>query len=189
MHKIKIFCSLLTLFSALFIFSISTDAHAGADVAITHAGGDVAEQITTHDTIELTMDKSELIRLDREAASIIVGNPNHVNVLAETSKLLVIVPRAPGATHISVLDRDSNLIMQRHIIVAAPKEKYVRIRRSCAGSDDEGCLNTQTYYCPDSCHEIAPVLQESSDGADAAAGAAAESGGDIGQNGSSTQEE
>ncbi|MBK7361953.1 MAG: hypothetical protein IPJ01_06550 [Micavibrio sp.] len=42
--------------------------------------------------------------------------------------------------------------MQRHVIVASPKEKYVRIRKSCASS--KGCQPTQVYYCPDMCHEI-----------------------------------
>lgn len=111
------------------------------------------ETTHTHPPVKLTPDKSELLRLDRSAGSIIIGNPNHLSILADSSKTLVLVPRAPGATHFTVLDTRGNVIMQRHAIVASPKEKYVRIRRSCAGGA-EGCQPTSVFYCPDTCHEI-----------------------------------
>lgn len=108
----------------------------------------------THPALKLTPDKSELVRLDKPAGSIIIGNPNHLNILADTSKTLVLVPRLPGATHFTVLGKDGNVLMQRHVIVASPKEKYMRIRRSCAGSDNNECRQTSVFYCPDMCHEV-----------------------------------
>ncbi len=108
---------------------------------------------TTHPPVRLTPDKSELIRLDSKAASIIVGNPAHLSVLAESAETLVLVPRQPGATYITVLGQNGDVIMARHVIVASPQKKYVRIRKSCAGGA-EGCQTTQVYYCPDMCHEI-----------------------------------
>ena len=109
----------------------------------------------THPPIRLTPDKSELIRLDTDAATIIVGNPSHVSVLAESTKTLVLVPQIPGATHFTVLDKDGNLVMQRHVIVASPQEKYIRIRSTCRASEDKNCQETQIYYCPDMCHNVA----------------------------------
>lgn len=106
----------------------------------------------THEAIKLTPDKSEIIKLDRPAATVIVGNPNHVSVLAESSNTLILVAKAPGATHFAALDNQGNVIMARHIIVASPQKKYIRIRRSCATT--ENCQPTQVYYCPDMCHEI-----------------------------------
>lgn len=109
----------------------------------------------THPPLKLTPDKSELVRLDREAASVVVGNPSHVTVLLDTPKLAVVVPRQAGATFFSVLDKDGNIIMQRHVVVAAPHKNYVRIRRSC-GNVTAGtpCQPTSVYFCPDMCHEI-----------------------------------
>jgi hypothetical protein len=78
--------------------------------------------------------------------------PAHLNILPEGPNTLVLIPRAPGATYFTVLDGENKVIMQRHVIVASPKEKYVRIRKSCATS--KGCQPTQVYYCPDMCHEI-----------------------------------
>jgi hypothetical protein len=106
----------------------------------------------THPAIKMSPDKSELIRLDRKAASVLLGNPAHLSILPEGSNTLVLVPKAPGATYFTVLDEDDKVIMQRHVIVAAPSEKYVRIRKSCVTGKD--CQATQVYYCPDMCHEI-----------------------------------
>ncbi len=113
-----------------------------------------ADSEETHPPVRLTPDKSELIRLDREAVTIIVGNPEHVSVLADTSKTLVLVPQLPGATHFTVLDSHGEVIMQRHVIIASPKERYVRIRRSCAGASSDECQETSMFFCPDMCHEI-----------------------------------
>ncbi len=114
---------------------------------------------TTHAPVRITPDKSELIRLDTDIASVIIGNPLHVNVIADSSRTLVIVPRSPGATHFTVLGKKGDIIMQRHVIVASPKKDYVRIKRVCR-EDSEGCLNTSVFYCPDMCHEIGSVAQE-----------------------------
>ncbi len=118
----------------------------------------------THPALKLTPDKSELVRLEGHAASIIIGNPNHLSILADSSQTLVLVPKAPGATHFTILDKNGAVIMQRHVIVASPKEKYMRVRRSCAGSDDESCQNTSVFYCPDMCHEIILGGGEDADG-------------------------
>ncbi len=106
----------------------------------------------THPPVRLTPDRSELIRLDQEAGTIIIGNEAHLSILADSAKRLVLVPEIPGATHFTILDREGNLLMQRHVIVASPKEKYIRIKGSCEEGSDE-CVPTRVYYCPDMCHE------------------------------------
>lgn len=108
----------------------------------------------THPELRLAPDKSAIVRLDTEAGTVVIGNPNHISILAENTKTLVVVPKMPGATYFTILDATGKVIMQRHVIVAGPKEKYVRVRRSCATAENEGCQTTQVYYCPDMCHEI-----------------------------------
>jgi Flp pilus assembly secretin CpaC len=107
----------------------------------------------THPSLNLSPDKSELVRLDREASSVIIGNSSHVAVLLDTPRLAVVIPRSAGATYFTILDKNGNVIMQRHVLVAAPKKNYVRVRRSCAG-DADNCQATSVYFCPDMCHEI-----------------------------------
>lgn len=124
--------------------------------------GDLSDP--THPPVRLTPDKSELVRLKREAGSVVVGNPAHVSVLMDTPQLAVLVPKSPGATYITFLDDDGGVIMSRHIIVAAPSEKYIRVRRACINSSDENCASTSVFYCPDMCHEIRISGESSEDG-------------------------
>ncbi len=107
----------------------------------------------THPQLNLSEDKSEMIRLSEKAASVIVGNPNHISVLLDTPDTIIIVPRLAGASHFTVIGENGKVIMQRHVIVGAPKDNYIRIRRSC-NSDDRNCQQTSVYYCPNTCHQI-----------------------------------
>ncbi|MCI5061226.1 MAG: pilus assembly protein N-terminal domain-containing protein [Alphaproteobacteria bacterium] len=110
--------------------------------------------ISTYPIMRLSQDRSEMIKLDQEAASIIVGNPAHLSVLLDTEKTIIVVPKASGASHFSVLGKEGDVILQRQVIVGGPKNNYVRIRRSCAGNSST-CRPTSTYFCPDTCHEVA----------------------------------
>ena len=141
-----------------------------------------ADQITDP-TLKMTPDKSELIRLDRDANLISIGNPAHLSIMADTARTLVLVPQAPGTTFFTVLDSDGNVIMQRHVIVASPKEKYLRIRSNCA-ADDKGCQTTRVFYCPDMCHEISVTTAQ----AQSSAGAETTNSGSSGQSATSSAE-
>lgn len=109
----------------------------------------------THPMIRLTPDNPLIVHLDSNARSLMVGNPAHLNAILDTVRTVVLVPRDPGATYLTVIGKDGKVIMQRHVIVAAPAEKYIRIRRNCAGagSNSAACVETSMYYCPDMCYE------------------------------------
>lgn len=112
---------------------------------------------STHPALYLTPDKSAIVRLDRPAASVVVGNEAHINVLIDTPQTLILVPRQPGASYFSVLDAQSRIVMQRHVIVG-PADQYVRVRRSCGA--DKDCESTSVFYCPDGmCHPVT-TMQE-----------------------------
>ena len=106
----------------------------------------------THPQLSLTPDKTEILRLDQDAGTIIVGNPNQLSVVMETPRSLLLVPRQPGSTFLRILDPEGKVMMQRHVAVATAAKNYVRIRRSCNGAD--GCAETSVYYCPDTCHAV-----------------------------------
>ncbi|MCM2344101.1 MAG: pilus assembly protein N-terminal domain-containing protein [Alphaproteobacteria bacterium] len=118
---------------------------------------DVGDQTATHPILRLTPEKSEIVRLNENATSIIVGNPQHLNVLLESPRTIILTPRQPGATHFLVMNEDGKVVMSRHVIIASPKENYVRIRRSCINARSD-CQDTRVYYCPGGmCHETAIV--------------------------------
>lgn len=139
----------LVVFCTLFIATAGASAQ---DLMPAQAALSEIDIDETHPPVKLTPDKSELIHLDKAASSIIVGNPLHLSVVMDNTKLLILVPKEPGATHMTILDAEGNIIMQRHVLVASPQKKYVRIRRSCAG--DSSCEETSVYYCPGICHKV-----------------------------------
>lgn len=123
---------------------------------------DASEAAMTHPVLNLTPDKSELVNLEKEAASVIVGNPNHINVMLDTPNTLIVVPRASGASHFTVVGKDGSIIMQRHVIVGGGSNdgNYVRIRRSCGNNTgSRACEATSVYFCPDVCHEVSQNQQ------------------------------
>lgn len=125
----------------------------GSGLKVTY-GADQPDGEDTHPALRLTPDKSELVRLDNDVASVVVGNPNHLGVLMDNPRLLILLPRQPGATYLTLMDVDGNVLMQRHVLVASPKSDYVRIRRSCGAAGNAACEQTSVYYCPGVCHEV-----------------------------------
>lgn len=171
-------CALITAVAVVAVVAISEQSHAQTqvpaqaqegfmpastelDIPVISASADANEQQPglndiTHPPLRLTPDKSTIIELSDAAGSIIVGNPAHLNILADSAKRLIVVPRAQGASFFTVLGKDGNVLMQRHVIVGSTSgadKKYVRVRRVCPGGSGN-CQQTSVYYCPDMCHEI-----------------------------------
>ncbi len=109
--------------------------------------------------LRISPDKPEVIQLDREAVNILVGSEQHLRVVPDTNRTIVLIPKQPGSTYFKALDSEGKVIMQRHVIIGAPKSNYIRIRRACAG-DDKDCKQYSIYYCPDMCHEVSVAGQE-----------------------------
>lgn len=116
----------------------------------------------THPALRLTPDKTELVRLEDDAASVIVGNPEHLGVMLDNPRLVILVPRKPGATYLTMLNREGKVIMQRHVLVSVANKDYIRIRRSCA-ADAKACQQTSVYYCDGMCHEVDLVENDGKD--------------------------
>ncbi len=105
------------------------------------------------DAIAVSPDKPEIVKLDADAASIIIGSPKYASVTLDNPRTMLIIPRAEGATSLTVLNADGDIILEKSIIVGGPKDKYVRIRRACP-ANLSGCVSSQTFYCPDGCSDI-----------------------------------
>ena len=133
----------------------SSDAFVPMDGLMGDDGVPYVEPVgETHPTLNLTPDKSIIVRLDRPAASVLVGNDAHVNVMIDTPTTLVVIPRMPGASYFTVLDQERRILMKRHVIVGSAGQ-YVRVRRSCGNSSASTCQHTSTFYCPEGmCHPI-----------------------------------
>jgi hypothetical protein len=131
--------------------------------------------------LRLTPDKPHVVHLERNAVNILVGNGDHLRAVPDTNKTVVLIPKRPGSTYFQALDAQGKIIMQRHVIVAAPQSQYIRVRRACINGDT-ACREFTVYHCPDMCHEVsvmnaeraaAPALPEVPTGSGASPTAAA----------------
>ncbi|GEM_PF-2107480 len=104
--------------------------------------------------LTITADGPALIRLDRDASSVIVGNPAHATAMMDNPRLIILSPVAPGMTSLVVLDESGDPIIERKILVNPPRAGYVRINRVCEASQAEGCVPASVYYCPDGCYSV-----------------------------------
>jgi len=108
--------------------------------------------------IRLTPDRTKILRLRENAASVIVANPAHAAVTLDSPRLLILMPREPGTTSFTVLNAAGKVLLERNIIVSGAQPQYVRVRRVCGG--DNACQTSNYYYCPDGCFEVTPVVHE-----------------------------
>lgn len=152
--KLLVFFAALTLCAGL-----SAGASAQQGLLPTGDAVSVDAQLATdeetHPPLRLTPDRSEILTVEEEVERVIIGNDVHLNILLDSSKRLIMVPRAPGATHFTLLGKDGKILMQRHAIIAGPKEQYVRVRHPCRGEGE--CMPIRVYYCPGLCHEVGIV--------------------------------
>jgi Flp pilus assembly secretin CpaC len=88
-------------------------------------------------------DQSQLIRLPRPAAEIIIGNPSIADVAIQSGNVLVITGKGFGITNMIVLDADRNVIQDQRLMVERDVNKVVHIFRG---------LNRQTHNCAPQCN-------------------------------------
>lgn len=129
---------------------------APAVVSATTSANQPAQVADGTGIIRLTPDRTHVLRLDQDAASVVVTNPAHATIALDSPRLLVIMPRMPGATSFTVLNAKGETVMTRDIIVSGAARQYVRVRKSCT-TDDPTCVSNSYFYCPDGCYEVNPV--------------------------------
>lgn len=103
--------------------------------------------------LQLTPDKPAILKLEQDVANIIIGNEKNISVMPDTARSVVVIPRQPGATSFSLIGTDGSIIMERTVIVASPRQDYIRVRRACPPNKPD-CVPYSMYYCPDMCHEV-----------------------------------
>jgi Flp pilus assembly secretin CpaC len=96
-------------------------------------------------------DQSQLLRLPRPAADIIIGNPTIADVTIQSGNLLVITGKAFGITNIIILDADRNVIQDQRIMVERDVNKIVHLQKG---------VNRQSWNCSPQCNPTVTVGDE-----------------------------
>ena len=88
-------------------------------------------------------DQSQLLRIPRPVASIIIGNPSIADVTVQTPNLLVVTGKTFGITNVIALDSDRNVIQDQRVVVVRDGTSQVSLYRG---------LKRETYNCAPQCN-------------------------------------
>ncbi len=88
-------------------------------------------------------DQSQLLRMPRPVAEIIIGNPSIAEVTVQSGNMLVVTGKTFGITNVIALDADRNIIQDQRVIVAREEASVVNLQK---GSKRE------TYNCTPNCN-------------------------------------
>jgi Flp pilus assembly secretin CpaC len=126
-------------------------------------------------------DQSQLLRLPRPAAEIIIGNPSIADVAVQSGNLLVVTGKSFGITNIIALDANRNVIRDQRVLVKRDEGKVVNLQRG---------TERQSYNCTPQCNPsitigddqkyFEAIRNASQNKIDFSGGKAAESGGQAG---------
>jgi hypothetical protein len=90
----------------------------------------------------VSYDQSQLLRLPRPVASVIIGNPSIADVSVQSGSLLVVTGKTFGVTNIIALDADRNIIQDQRVVVTRDEARSVNLTK--------GGLR-QSYSCTPEC--------------------------------------
>lgn len=108
----------------------------------------------THIPLRLKPRKPQVVHLDAEVGDVTVDDlPENVSAVIYHEKSIALIPRNPGAAHITVFGKSGNILMSRYIVIAEPEQKYIRLRKTCRNKTVATCEKTHLYYCPNYCYE------------------------------------
>lgn len=106
----------------------------------------VVSQLAVHGAraadLVVSYDQSQLLRLPRPVASVIIGNPSIADVSVQSGSLLVVTGKTFGVTNIIALDQDRNIIQDQRVVVTRDESRSVNLTK--------GGLR-QSYSCTPEC--------------------------------------
>ena len=106
------------------------------------AAGVSQSAMAASNVIQVLVDQATLVRLDRPAAEIVVGNPSIADVSVQSGKVLVVTGKSFGETNLIVMDADGKVVANRQLIVQEPRTGFVTMYRGGA---------RQTLHCAPYC--------------------------------------
>lgn len=111
---------------------------AGLTLSASQAGAQAAKE-----DLVVKFDQSQLLRLDKPAAEIIIGNPAIADVSIQNGNLLVITGKSFGITNIITLDAERKVIQDQRIMVRRDERSVVNVYKSAS---------RMTYNCQPQCN-------------------------------------
>lgn len=96
----------------------------------------------TDPSIKVLMNQAKIVRLERAADTVIVGNPEIADATVQDERTIVLTGKGFGVTNLIILDRNGNQIVDNKVFVARTSDKTMRVYHNA---------NVQTFFCSPTC--------------------------------------
>jgi Flp pilus assembly secretin CpaC len=94
------------------------------------------------DGLTVPIDQARILRIPRQAGSVIIGNPSIADITIHDARTLVMTGRSYGITNLVVLDTAGEVMLDDSVVVSAAEDHSLRVYRQ--GS-------RQTFSCAPTC--------------------------------------
>jgi Flp pilus assembly secretin CpaC len=102
--------------------------------------------------LSVSIDHARVLKIDRAAETIIVGNPSIVDVTVHDARTLVLTGRSYGVTNLVVLDAQGDAVIDESVAVGSVETASVRVYRQAQRS---------TYSCSPHCEPTVTIGDDS----------------------------
>ncbi|MBB3933977.1 pilus assembly protein N-terminal domain-containing protein [Aureimonas phyllosphaerae] len=94
------------------------------------------------DPLTVPIDQARILRIPRQAGSVIIGNPSIADITIHDARTLVLTGRSYGLTNLVVLDTNGDVVLDDSVMVSTVEDHSLRVYRQ--GS-------RQTFACAPTC--------------------------------------
>ncbi len=110
-------------------FSIVAAAGVAAAVLASAPAALATEDAFKPNALKIVVDRAKVVRIAKEADTVIVGNPAIVDATVQDARTLVLTGRSFGVTNLIVLDNNGDPIVDETVVVSGHETNTVRIYR------------------------------------------------------------
>ena len=119
--------------------------------SVLFAAAALTPQVARASDLVVRYDQSQLIRLPRPAAEVIIGNPSIADVAIQGGNLLAVTGKSFGVTNIIALDAQRNVIQDQRIVVERDSQSNLVLYKGA---------QRETYTCNPSCSPTLSIGDE-----------------------------
>jgi len=118
-------------------------AHAVVALALAGSASIALAPAASAEELVVRYDQSQLLRVSRPIAEIIIGNPSIADITVQSTNMLVVTGKTFGTTNVIVLDADRNVIQDQRIVVVRDPARQVSLYKGA---------KRETYSCAPTCN-------------------------------------
>jgi hypothetical protein len=115
-----------------------------ATFAAIAAFGVLASPPAPADTINVLLDRAQVVRLPDKVQTLVIGNPSVADASLQGGGLLVITGKGYGTTNIIALDSRGEVLSEHTVLVGAPRESSLTVWRGA---------KRETWSCAPRCEQ------------------------------------